>query len=501
MSRVMVSVAAAETPLILTVDIGSSSVRVLLYDRLGRQVAGIAAQERYEILASMNGAAEVEPDWLLAQVACAIDGALTQAGAAAGQIGGVAVDSFVTSLMGVDGAGRPLTPLITYADTRAGDDAVQLRRELDEGAVQQRTGCLLRAGYWPARLAWLRRTAPHVWRSTVRWITFGEYLELEFFGHCRAGYSAASWSGLLDRQQLCWDQPLLYHLGLAESQLSPLVDSNEPLNYPIAGYANRWPALASVPWFPAIGDGAAANLGSGCTHPGRRALTLGTTGALRMMAPAVEHVPPGLWCYRVDRRHHLLGGATSEGGNVYAWAAGALRLAGPAEVEAALAAMPPDSHGLTILPFFAGERSPDWGSHRAATMHGLTLTTTPLAILRASLEAVALRFAVIARRVTGQSAAGCQLIASGSALVQSPVWAQIFADVLGQPLVLSAEPEATSRGSALLALRSLGLIQDLTELPAADGRRFEPDPDRHGIYQEAVTRQQTLYASLQNCEL
>lgn len=103
------------------------------------------------------------------------------------------------------------------------------------------------------RLAWLRRTAPHVWRSTVRWITFGEYLELEFFGHCRAGYSAASWSGLLDRQQLCWDQPLLYHLGLAESQLSPLVDSNEPFNYPIAGYANRWPALASVPWFPVIG--------------------------------------------------------------------------------------------------------------------------------------------------------------------------------------------------------------------------------------------------------
>jgi gluconokinase len=501
MSRSMVSVAAAETPLILTVDIGSSSVRVLLYDRLGRQVAGIGAQERYEILATLNGAAEMDPDRLLAQVACAIDGALAQAGAAAGQIGGVAIDSFVTSLLAVDGSGRPLTPVITYADTRAGDDAAQLRRELDENAVQQRTGCLLRAGYWPARLAWLRRTAPHLWGPAIRWITFGEYLELQFFGRCRAGYSAASWSGMLDREQLRWDQPLLHHLGLSESQLSPLVDIDEPLFRPVAVYANRWRPLANAPWFPALGDGAAANLGSGCTHPGRLALTLGTTGALRMMAPAVEYVPPGLWCYRVDRRHHLLGGATSEGGNVHAWAVGALRLAGPAEVETALAAMPPDGHGLTILPFFAGERSPDWGSHRAATIHGLTLATTPLAILRAGLEAVALRFALIAHRVAGQSAAGCQLIASGSALVQSPVWAQIFADVLGRPVILSAEPEATSRGSALLALRSLGLIQSVTELPAADGRRFEPDPACHGVYREAVTRQQTLYASFQNCEL
>jgi gluconokinase len=250
--------------------------------------------------------------------------------------------------------------------------------------------------------------------------------------------------------------------------------------------------LAGVPWFPALGDGAAANLGSGCTHPGRLALTLGTTGALRMMAPTVEHVPPGLWCYRVDRRQQLLGGATSEGGNVYAWAAGALRLAGVADVEAALAA---------ILPFFAGERSPDWGNHSTATIHGLTLATTPLAILRAGLEAVALRFAVIAQRVAGQGAAGSQLIASGSALTQSPVWAQIFADVLGRPLLLSAEAEATSRGSALLALRSLGLIQSLAELPAADGRRFEPDPDRHDIYRAAIARQQTLYARLQNSEL
>jgi gluconokinase len=490
MSRSMVAAAAAETPLILTVDIGSSSVRVLLYDRLGRQVAGIGAQARYEILATMNGAAEVDPDWLL-----------VQAGAAAGQIGGVAVDSFVTSLLAVDGAGQPLTPVITYADTRAGDAAAQLRRELDESAVQQRTGCLLRAGYWPARLAWLRRTAPHLWRPAHRWITFGEYLELKFFGRCRAGYSAASWSGLLDRQQLRWDQPLLTHLGLAESQLSPLVDCDEPLRRPVDAYANRWPALAGVPWFPALGDGAAANLGSGCTHPGRLALTLGTTGALRMMAPTVEHVPPGLWCYRVDRRQQLLGGATSEGGNVYAWAAGALRLAGVADVEAALAAIPPDSHGLTILPFFAGERSPDWGNHSTATIHGLTLATTPLAILRAGLEAVALRFAVIAQRVAGQGAAGSQLIASGSALTQSPVWAQIFADVLGRPLLLSAEAEATSRGSALLALRSLGLIQSLAELPAADGRRFEPDPDRHDIYRAAIARQQTLYARLQNSEL
>ncbi|MFM7175540.1 MAG: FGGY family carbohydrate kinase, partial [Caldilinea sp.] len=271
----------AEAPFVLTIDAGSSSARVLLYDRSGRCVDGVGERAFYDVQASQPGAAEFEVDQLLAQIARAVDAALEQAGPLAAQIAAVAVDTFVTSLVAVDAHGEPLTPLMTYADTRSGEDALLLRSTLDEQAVHERTGCLLRASYWPARLAWYRRTRPELWKQAARWLTLGEYLELRLFGHCRASYSVASWSGLLDRHQLLWDGPLLSSLGILPGQLSPLVDRDAALCGLLPPYADRWPPLRQVPWFPALGDGAAANVGSGCSGPSRIALTLGTTGALR----------------------------------------------------------------------------------------------------------------------------------------------------------------------------------------------------------------------------
>lgn len=487
---------AAEPPLILAIDIGSSSARAVLYDRSGRAVNGVVAQEQYAMRSSSVGAAEDDPDAALERAARCVDALLSLAGPLATQIGGVAVDTLVSNILAIDVTGQPLTRMISYADTRNGADADALRRNLDERAVHDRTGCLLRTAYWPARLAWFRRTQPGVWHRAARWITLGEYLELRLFGRCRVSFSVASWSGLLDRRQLTWDQPLLDVLGVRPDQVSPLVDVDEPLQGLIGPYATRWPALRAVPWFPAVGDGAAANIGSGCTDHSRIALTMGTTGAIRVVQSEVPELPAGLWCYRVNRQHALLGGATSEGGNVYAWMRRTQRLPSVDETEAALALVPPDSHGLTVLPFFAGERSPDWAGDVQATIHGLTLATTPIEILRASLEAVAYRFAVIEQRLCGRSACDHRLIANGSALLRSPAWMQMFADVLGRPVVASAELEATSRGAALLGLQTLGVLPSVTSVPAADGAVCEPNETRHAIYQAAIARQRWLYDRL-----
>jgi gluconokinase len=210
----------------------------------------------------------------------------------------------------------------------------------------------------------------------------------------------------------------------------------------------------------------------------------------------VATVPPGLWCYRADRRHALVGGATSEGGNVYGWVRSIANLGAPDEIEAALAAFPPDGHGLTVLPFLAGERSPGWAGNVRAVIDGLSLDTTPIAILRASLEAVAYRLAVVHQRLCDRPGCTHRLVANGSALLNSPAWVQIFADVMGRPVVASLEAEATSRGAALLALRGLGVLSSFADAPAADGRVFEPDAGRHALYQAAIVRQQELYDRL-----
>src|SRR5205823_6328278 len=141
--------------------------------------------------------------------------------------------------------------------------------------------------------------------------------------------------------------------------------------------------------------------------------------------------PRGLWRYRLDRRRALLGGATSEGGNVYAWCRQVLKLPGDAEVEAALAALPAAGHGLTVLPHWAGERAPGWRGDRVGVIAGLRLDTTALEITRAALEAVALRLALVYDLLAPCAAPAHTIVASGGALARSRVWTQITADALG----------------------------------------------------------------------
>ena len=161
-------------------------------------------------------------------------------------------------------------------------------------------------------------------------------------------------------------------------------------------------------------------------------------------------------------------------------------------IEAALEIVEPDAHGLTVLPFWAGERSTGWSTEASGAILGLTLRTQPIEILRAAMEAIAYRFALIATALE-QLVPGTTIIASGTALRSSPVWTQIIADVLGRSVTLSEPREASVRGAALLALEGAGKIQSIAGLPVRAEQTFEPSMSRHAYYQEGLKRQQRIY--------
>ncbi|GAB4110072.1 MAG: gluconokinase [Roseiflexaceae bacterium] len=482
-------------PYILTLDLGSSSTRALLFDRHGQAVDSIEARIPYELQSGSDGSSIDDPDQAVARAVACIDLIVAEVARRQWQIAAVAVDTLAATFIVLDGAGKPLTPLISYADTRNASDAEQLQASYAEAEVHQRTGCLLRTSYWPARLAWLRRSEPAIWRQAKRFVSLGEYVEQALFGSGRAAISPASWTGMLDRRRNTWDTELCAALEVDLAQLGQICDTSEPRSDLRPSYASRWPLLRGVPWFAALGDGAAANLGSGCVGPGRVALTVGTTGALRVVREQVEQVPAGLWCYRVDRRRALLGGATSEGGNVYAWLRRTLQLDPPEQLEAALAALPAASHGVQVLPFWAGERSPGWAGDARASIVGLQMATTPTEIVRACFEGVAYRFGLIAEQLL-RADPHATVVVSGGGLLQSAAWTQIVADVLGRELHCSEEREATARGCGLIALEALGLIANLDELPARIGRVVHPNMENHARYREQIEHQQHLYRHL-----
>ncbi len=493
-----------DNPLALTLDIGTSSARVMLWDAQGREVPGVRVQIPYAFDLTADGGVEMPAETLLRHVGECLDAALIQAKDHAAQIKVVGISCFWHSVLGLDRAGKPLTPLYNWADARAGQSATLLRNRLDVRAVHARTGCILHPSYYPAKIHWIRCAFSEIAPQIATWASPGEYLFRQWFGESarQISVSMASGTGLLNQKSGLWDAEILRDLDVDAETLPPIAAEKEMARGLTREFARRWPALKDVPFLFPIGDGACGNIGSGCALPDAFAINVGTSGAIRAVwredsedAPQLD-TPFGLWRYRVDARRPLMGAAFSDGGNVFAFWNSLLKLPPAEELDARLAALEPGFHRLTFLPFLGGERSLGWHSDARAALLGMNLGTDAVAILHASLEAVALRFGLAAQRLKSVFPNAKQVIASGGALAKSNYWAQAFADCLGQPLTLAEEPEASSRGAALLALESAGIIPDAAAIGARLGCTYQPNPAHAERYAELLATQQSYYDRL-----
>jgi gluconokinase len=480
--------------LILAIDVGSSSVRAMIFDREGGALDGVFAQVRYLPETTPDGGSMIAPDSMFGMVCECIDTVLEQAGSRAAQIEIVAMDTLVSNLMGVDAHGQPTTSIYTWADIRGAEIADEWTARLSQADLPlaeytRRTGCRNHTSYWPLRLLWLQRHELDFFRQTAYWMSFGEFFLFCLFGERRVSLSTASWSGLFNRHRLDWDSAVLNALPIRRAQLSqPLDDPAVTLQGLSETWAKRWPALKEASWMPSVGDGVASNIGAGCTTPDRVALSVGTSGAIRVVVPGTPaQTPDGLFVYRVDSQRSLVGGPLSNAGNLYGWMLRVLNPENTPDLESAVANIEPDSHGLTILPFLAGERAPGWNDDARAVFMGMTFDTAPEHLIRAGLEAVACRFAQVARRIAPLISRDAVYIASGAAITRSPAWLQIMADVLNAT-VYPTEAETTIRGAVFLATGE--------EHSPTLGPAYTPDPVRHTIYQAAMARQQGLYERL-----
>ncbi|HVS20934.1 MAG TPA: gluconokinase [Pyrinomonadaceae bacterium] len=487
-----------EEPVVLSLDIGTSGVRAALFDSRGDEIEGSHAALSNDSHTELVAGGDADADTLFEFVARALDVAVARAERFVSRIDYVAASCFSHSLVGVDDQGRAVTPLLGWADTRAADAIAELRSKFDESEVHARTGARFHPSYWPAKLLWLRSSRGEFFRRAQRWLSFSDYVALQLFGESTTSVSMASATGLFDQRTCEWDRELAGALGIATEQLPPIGSSGHTFQRLREEYASRWPLLDPAAWFPAIGDGAANNIGAGCVSSGRVTLMIGTSGAMRVLfaGDPPASLPPELFCYRADRERVVIGGALSDGGGLYRWMKDALFLNyDDDELEQALAVMEPDSHGLTVLPFWSGERATGWSASARGAIIGLTANTKPIEILRAAMEAVCYRFALLARALDA-IAPDATIAGAGNALRSSSAWTQMIADVLSRPIELSSAREASCRGAALLALETIGKIDGIETVQSEPGEVFEPDRTRHEVYAQAIERQQALYEGL-----
>lgn len=471
---------------ILAFDIGTSSLRTALFDLQGKRVDGTLAQQAYPLQTNPEGQAELDPATLeKAARKCLIKTmAAFRTLNSNDRIVAAGCSCFWHSLLAIDAKGNPLSPIYTWAESRCKSAAEELRKRLDEKEYHQASGAMLRASFWPAKLSWLKKTQPSLFKKASSWLSPADWLFSRFCTSWHPSYSMASGTGLLARATNNWNDPLFKRFGITRAQVGTISDA--PLTSTTAT-TSLFPELAATQWFPPIGDGAASNLGCGANAPGLAAINFGTSAAIRVISSAKNpKVPFGLFAYRVDADRWLIGGAISNAGNLRAWALQNLQLPDDEALEILFQKNPPPA--LTALPFLAAERAPSWPEDVAATLTGFNLSTTAVEIFSALTEASYLRLAQIGLLLQRNVVRGPLRVMLSGGLLKSPASMQRLTDALGCSITASTEPEGSLRGAAVFAIEHLG-----KKLPAVKpGKRYSPNAKRHALALIQLKKQQAL---------
>ena len=466
----------------LGIDCGTQSTKAVLIDAGSGAVVGVAAS-RHRLEQRPDGTSEQQPlDWVDAMVTAvrAVVAEVTP-----GEVRGIGVSGQQHGLVALDAAGAPVRPAKLWNDTTTGPECGLLTDALGgpEAAIAE-TGNRFLTGYTAPKLLWLSRHEPDQYASATRFCLPHDYLNLWLTGAFVTEPGDASGTAYFDVRERHYAPAVLAAIDPDRdwsSALPGVVESLSTVGELTPASAERLGLAIGIPVTAGGGDNMCAALGVGAVDEGPLVVSLGTSGTAfgRRDEPAVD--PMGEVSAFCDSAGGWLPlGCVLNCAGVVDWARS---LAGGASLEAPLAASTPGVDGLTMLPYLAGERTPDL-PRAAGTLSGLRLDHDGNDLVRAAVEGVTfgLAFALEALGRTGTRAERLLLVGGGG---RSDAWAQLVADATGMPVERPAVAEAAASGAAAQARwvidgeRPRAAVAERAWEPRAD-ERLEAALERHG---------------------
>jgi len=490
--------AAAVRDVVIGLDLGTTSTKAVAFTPDGSQLA--QASHGYELQTPHPGYAVQDPQQILAAAYRAVADVAREVGA--DRVRGISFSSAMHSLMGLGPLYEPMTPVITWGDTRAAPQAERLRGGVSGLALHRRTGTPIHPMSPLTKLIWFREMEPKLHESVAFWVGIKDWVLVHMCGALVIDHSLASGTGLMDIHQLAWDAEALALAGVSPEQLPELVRTRDVLPglTPEAAEAMGLPETLEV--VVGAGDGPLANLGVGAVRPGVAACSIGTSGALRVGVdrPAVDP-QGGVFCYALTEDRWVVGGAINNGGATLGWARGIfapeLGEGSEAELLELAARAQPGSGGLIMLPYLLSERAPHWSALPTGAYLGLTRGHRREHLLRASVEGVCLQLALVLQSMRAAGLDVTHVRATGG-VTRNDLWRGVLAAALGMTVDFAEGQEGSSFGAALLGMEALGLIDsiDIVDelIPVEDSVR--PEPRALAVYSQLLPVFAELYTHL-----
>lgn len=492
--------------LLLGIDSGTQSTKVLVVDARDGKVVASAAQE-YDLISGLPpGAKEQHPHTWRDATASAIRRALRQAKASGSEVRAIGVSGQQHGFVPMDKSGEIIRPAKLWCDTATSAECEEIMEKV--GGLKKTIALMgnsVLPGFTASKILWLKKHEPKNYQRLSTVLLPHDYLNFWLTGQRVMEYGDASGTALLDVRKRSWCRPVLEAIdpGLQE-KLPRLVSSDQPAGTLQATTARQLDLSPGTLVSAGGGDNMMGAIGTGNTRPGVITASFGTSGTIYACAQKPVVDPKGeiaAFCDSTNRWLPLLCTmnvtvATEMVREDFGWSHERFAL------EAAR--IPAGSNGLLLLPYFEGERTPNVPNGTGVWFGVNSRTFEAGHFARAAMEGVTLGMNYGLLRLTKLGVKPTQIRATGGG-ARSKVWRQIMADIFNAEVVTLKVSEGAAYGAALQALwcwrQQQGekvSISDLTNhfVELNELETVQPNSANTPIYQELQKVQDELSKSM-----
>ena len=475
---------------ILGIDIGTGSVKAVAVDLKGNSFAD--SQQHYPFSAPKPGYHEQDPEQIWEAFTKSIQAIVAQTGA---QPLAISLSSAMHSFIAVDNNGDALAPMMTWADNRSAEIAVKLRATERGMSIYKATGTPIHSMSPLCKLIWLRENDAELFQKAHKFISIKEFIWYKLFNEFMIDYSIASSTGLFNITKFEWDDEALKLAGITTGVLSKPIPTDYTKSGSLLDFLDK-----NTRFVIGASDGCLANLGSMATEPGIAAMTIGTSGAVRVASnKPLPNSEAMSFSYILDKSTYICGGPINNGGVAMQW--WVKNVAGPNATEkdyehlfSQIANIPAGSYGLIFLPYLTGERAPIWDSESCGNFFGVKLQHTQANFSRAVLEGICFAMRDVLDAVQENAEPITQINISGG-FTKSEIWVQTLADITGKKLVILQADDASAVGAAFIALKMTGSMKDYPKA-GNDLIVYQPNPENCDVYNRNFSIYKQLYTDL-----
>ncbi|WP_251942404.1 xylulokinase [Staphylococcus sp. Marseille-Q5304] len=484
------------TDVVLGIDIGTSSVKVIAVDKGGHVLQ--TKSEPLEVMQLQPGYSEQHPDdWYQATIS-AIKQLLTQNEMKHAVVKGLSFSGQMHSLVIIDEHNQPIRPAILWNDTRSTPQCEQIIRTIGDYVVSNP----VLEGFTLTKLLWVKDNEPDNWRKIKTFMLPKDYVRFKLTGNVHMEYSDASSTLLLDPKEKKWRKDIADLFGIGD--ICPeLVASQDFVGMVDKLVAEELGLNEDVAVFAGGGDNACGALGAGIIHPNDTLCSIGTSGVVLscedQQSKEYRH-NMHYFNHVLDDMDYVMGVTLAAGGSLNWLKNNVLTQFDYPEIVKMASQSTVGSRGLLFTPYLSGERTPHGDSSIRGSFIGLSVMHTNNDLARAVIEGVtySLFDSIQYLRSQGKSIDHVVDIGGGA---RSNFWLQLQADVFNTKVSKLKYEEGPSMGAAIIAVNGLGWYESLEAVLnqfIVYDTTFKPDPKMHEQYMNYFDIYQNVYQQTQS---